>query len=60
MYKDLGITMSLAKECGVPMFATSIAMKMFQTDISSLPDEDNWSIVKIFKRITGAEVKKSE
>lgn len=52
--------MSLAKECGVPMFATSIAMEMFQTDISSLPDEDDWSIVKIFKRITGAEVKKSE
>jgi 3-hydroxyisobutyrate dehydrogenase-like beta-hydroxyacid dehydrogenase len=60
MYKDLGITMSLAKECGVPMFATSIAMEMFQAGISSFPDEDNWSVVKIFERITGAEVKKSE
>ncbi len=60
MHKDLGITMSLAKECGVPMFATSIAMEMFQAGISSFPDEDNWSIVKIFEHITGAEVKKSE
>ena len=60
MYKDLGITMSLAKECGVPMFATSIAMEMFQAGISSFPDEDNWSVVKILERITGAEVKKSE
>ena len=60
MYKDLGITMSLAKECGVPMFATSIAMEMFQAGISSFPDEDNWSVVKVFERITGAEVKKSE
>ena len=60
MFKDLGITMSLAKECGVPMFATSIAMEMFQAGISSFPDEDNWSVVKILERITGAEVKKSE
>jgi len=59
MYKDLGITMSLAKECGVPMFATSIAMEMFQAGISLFPDEDNWSIVKIFERITGAKVKKA-
>jgi len=60
MYKDLGITMSLAKECGVPMFATSIAMEMFQAGILSFPDEDDWSVVKILERITGAEVKKSE
>jgi hypothetical protein len=52
--------MSLAKECGVPMFATSIAMEMFQAGISSFPDEDNWAIIKILENITGAEVKKSE
>jgi len=60
MYKDLGITMELAKECGVPMFATSIAMEMFQAGISAFPNGDNWSIVKILEGITGVEVKKSE
>lgn len=58
MFKDLGITMDLAKELGVPMFATGLAEQIFQAGISSFPDEDVQSIIKIFERITGAEVKK--
>jgi len=56
MYKDLGITMSMARENGVPMFTTSAAYELFQSGISLFPDEDNWSIVKLLEQIAGTEV----
>lgn len=56
MYKDLGITMSMAKENGVAMFTTSSAHELFQSGISMFPDEDNWSIVKLLEQIAGTEV----
>ncbi|MEM6998627.1 MAG: NAD-binding protein [Pseudomonadota bacterium] len=56
MYKDLGITMALAKEQGAAMFTTSAAHELFQSGISLFPEEDNWSIVKLLEQIAGAEV----
>jgi len=56
MYKDLGITMSMAHENGVPMFTTSAAHELFQSGISMFPDEDNWSIVKLLEQIAGTKV----
>ena len=56
MYKDLGITMALAKESGVALFATSTAHQLFQSGISLFPDEDNWSIVKFLEMIAETEV----
>jgi 3-hydroxyisobutyrate dehydrogenase-like beta-hydroxyacid dehydrogenase len=58
MYKDLGITMAMAKENGVAMFTTSAAFELFQAGISMFPEEDNWSIVKLLEQIAGTEVKK--
>jgi 3-hydroxyisobutyrate dehydrogenase-like beta-hydroxyacid dehydrogenase len=58
MYKDLGITMAMAKENGVSMFTTSAAYELFQAGISLFPDEDNWSIVKLLEQIAGTEVRK--
>ena len=60
MYKDLGITMNMAKENGVSMFTTSAALELFQAGISLFPDEDNWSIVKLLEQIAGTTVKKSD
>lgn len=57
MYKDLGLSMQLARDCGVSMPMTSVAMEMFQAGISSFPDEDNWSIIKILEQFAGTEVK---
>ena len=57
MYKDLGISMSLARENGAAMFTTSAAYELFQSGISRFPDEDNWSIVKLLEEIAGTEVK---
>lgn len=56
MYKDLGISMSLARETGAAMFTTSAAYELFQSGISMFPDEDNWSIVKLLEQIAGTEV----
>jgi len=57
MYKDLSITMNMAKENGVSMFTTSAAYELFQAGISLFPDEDNWAITKLLEQIAGVEVK---
>jgi len=56
MYKDLGITMALAKEKGVAMFTTSAAYELFQSGISLFPDEDNWACVKLLEQIAATKV----
>lgn len=56
MYKDLGISMSVARDAGAAMFATSAAYEMFQTGISRFPDEDNWAVAKWLEEIAGSEV----
>ena len=57
MYKDLGISMNMAKENGVAMFTASAAHELFRAGMSLFPDEDNWSIVKLLEQIAGTEVK---
>jgi len=57
MYKDLGISLDLARETGVPLFATAAAFQLFQSGISKFPDEDNWTCVKVLEDIAGTEVK---
>ena len=39
MYKDLGITMNMARQNGVSMFTTSSAYELFQSGISLFPEE---------------------
>ncbi len=56
MYKDLGITMDMARENGAAMFTTSAAYELFQAGISLFPDEDNWAITKFLEQIAGTEV----
>ena len=56
MVKDLGISMALAREKGLPLFATSSAQQLFQAGIASYPEGDNWAIVKLLEQYTGKEV----
>ena len=56
MYKDLGISLDMAKKNGVPLFTVGAAYELFQAGISMFPDEDNWSIVKLLEQISGTEV----
>jgi putative dehydrogenase len=59
MYKDLGITLSMARDSGVPMFTASAAFQLFQAGLSLRPEEDNWTIIKILEEIAGTEVRAS-
>ena len=56
MYKDLGISLDMAKKNGVPLFTAGAAYELYQAGISMFPDEDNWSIVKLLEQISGTEV----
>ena len=56
MYKDMGISLDMAKKNGVPLFTAGAAYELFQAGISMFPDEDNWSIVKLLEQISGTEV----
>ena len=56
MYKDLGISMNLARENGVSMFTVAAAYELFQAGIAMYPEGDNWSIVKLLEEIAGTEV----
>lgn len=55
MYKDLGISMSVARDAGAAMFATSAAYELFQAGMSRFPDEDNWAVAKVLEEIAGKE-----
>jgi len=57
MYKDLGISVDMARDNGVPLFATAAAFQLFQSGISMYPEEDNWTCVKVLEEIAGTEVK---
>jgi 3-hydroxyisobutyrate dehydrogenase-like beta-hydroxyacid dehydrogenase len=57
MYKDLGISVDMARDNGVPLFATAAAFQLFQSGISKFPEEDNWTCVKVLEEIAGTEVK---
>ncbi len=56
MFKDIGISMALAREHGLPLFATSTAFELFQAGISRFPEGDNWTIVKLLEEFSGTEV----
>lgn len=56
MVKDIGISMALAREKGMPLFATSAAYELFQAGISRFPEGDNWAIVKLLEEFSGVEV----
>ncbi|MFC2135791.1 NAD(P)-dependent oxidoreductase [Bacteroidota bacterium] len=57
MYKDLGISMNMAKENGVAMFTASASYELFRSGMSLFPEDDNWAIVKLLEQIAGTEVK---
>jgi len=57
MHKDLGLSLAMGRENGVPLFTAGSAFQLFQAGISAFPDGDNWTIVKVLEHIAGTEVK---
>lgn len=56
MYKDLTISMDLARELGVPLFTASMAMQLFQAGKTKYPEGDNWIVTRVTEEIIGAEL----
>lgn len=56
MYKDLTISMDLAREQGVPMFTAGAAMQLFQAGKTRHPGEDNWTVTKVLEEIVDTKV----
>lgn len=58
MYKDLTISLDLARDLGVPLFTASAAMQLFQAGKTKHPDGDNWIVTRVMEDIVGAELKR--
>ncbi len=58
MYKDLTISLDLARELGVPLFTASAAMQLFQAGKTKHPEGDNWIVTRVMEEIVGAELKR--
>ncbi len=56
MYKDLTISMDLARQHGVPLFTAATAMQLFQAGITRYPDADNQTVAKVTEEIVGARL----
>lgn len=56
MYKDLTISLDMARELGVPLFTAATAMQLFQAGKTKHPEGDNWIVTRIIEDIVGAEL----
>lgn len=56
MYKDLTISLDMARELGVPLHTASTAMQLFQAGKTKYPNGDNWVVTRIIEEIIGAEL----
>ena len=56
MYKDLTISLDMARDLGVPLHTASTAMQLFQAAKTRHPEGDNWIIIRLVEAITGVEL----
>ena len=60
MYKDLTISLDMARGLGVPMSIASMAMQLFQAGKTKHPEGDCWIVTKVIEDIVGAELHRAE
>ena len=58
MYKDLTISLDMARDLGVPLFTASTAMQLFQAGRTRHPDGDNQVVARISEEIIGTGLKR--
>ena len=56
MYKDLTISLEMARQAGVPLFTASTATQLFQAGITRHPEGDNWVVTRILEDIVGSQL----
>ena len=60
LYKDVNITLELAHQVHVPMNATSHTFELFQTAFGRFPNEDVWSIAKLYESQADEVIEKKQ
>ncbi len=58
MYKDLTISLDLARDLGVPLFTAATAMQLFQAGRTKHPEGDNWVVTRVIEDIIGAGLRR--
>ena len=58
MYKDLTISLDMAREQGVPLFTASTAMQLFQAGKTKYPNGDNQVVTRVIEEIVDAGLKR--
>jgi 3-hydroxyisobutyrate dehydrogenase-like beta-hydroxyacid dehydrogenase len=56
MYKDLTISLDMARDLGVPLHTAATAMQLFQAAKTRHPEGDNWIIIRLVEAITGVQL----
>ena len=56
--KDLGISVNLGQECGVPLFAAGAANELIKAGAARFPAEDKQSVIKLLEAVSGVMVKR--
>ncbi len=60
MYKDMTISMDLARELGVPLFTAATAMQLFQAGRTKYPNGDNWAVTRVLEEIVDAKLRRRD
>ena len=57
LYKDTNLLMNMAKDLGVPRYATAVCNQVIHAAMAKYPNEDCWAPVKLYEEVSGKEVK---
>ena len=60
MYKDLGLSLGMARSLGVPLHTATTAAQLFQAGQAKYPDGDNQAVTRVIEEIVGAELHRNE
>ncbi len=60
MYKDLTISLDMARDLGVPLFTASAAMQLFQAGKTRHPGGDNWVVTRVLEEIVGSRLRRQQ
>ena len=56
MHKDLGISLGMARDLGVPLFTAATAMQLFQAAKTKYLEGDNWVMARLVEDIIDVEL----
>ncbi len=52
IHKDLGISLAMGRETGLPMAMSSASYQLFEATLAMFPGEDNWALYKVLEAVS--------